>query len=406
MNICIVLGLFCFFHCLICINGRCVQSDYDNRNITAVVGQNVTFKCVQLAGCPRYVWRIFPANAIPHVDILDDMCNTNYKVCATENRNGQKVLRLTDVSENSAEYYQCTCAIEYRPPTAFSCNQLIVVCQAQVTVGDLFMTFNGSHTGSKETSVIDIPEDELVQVNCLGLSTFTTSCSEGSSTFTATRYHNNCIILCQSANGCTTKIMMNVLNRETTTTSSTHHRASTEAAVHHTATHIASTKAGTSYSKEQMSDACNCIPVVAVLLVSVSILVLGVGALSIYIRYLKTNGFPKPVLTNKAIFLQPGDATVSTYVNTDAGKATLCHTCVPNTEVMVSPMSITDNHEANCSASKRNVPNCDASGYEIPQNMDCTNEIKYETINEGGIKLTSSQTVDIKACRYDRYKLK
>ncbi|PIK40200.1 hypothetical protein BSL78_22948 [Apostichopus japonicus] len=297
------------------------------------------------------------------------MCNTNYKVCATENRNGQKVLRLTDVSENSAEYYQCKCAFEYRPPTAFSCNQLIVVCQAQVTVGDLFMTFNGSHTGSTETSVIDIPEDELVQVNCLGLSTFTTSCSEGSSTFTATRYHNNCIISCQSAKGCITKIIMNVLNRETTTTSSTHHRASTEAAEHHTATHIASTKAGTSYSKEQMSD------------VSVSILVLVVGALSIYIRYLKTNGFPKPVSTNEAIFLQPVDATVPTFASADAGKAATCHTCVPYAEAMVSPMSITDNLEVNYSANESNVPNCDASGYEIPKNVDCTNEIKYETIN-------------------------
>ncbi|XP_071833266.1 uncharacterized protein [Apostichopus japonicus] len=381
MNICIVLGLFCFFHCLKCINCRCVQSDYDNRNITAVVGQNVTFKCEQLAGCPRYVWRIFPANAIPHVDISDDMCNTNYKVCATENRNGREVLRLTDVSENSAEYYQCTCAHPNLPPTAFSCNQLIVVCQAQVTVGDLFMTFNGSHTGSTETSDIDIPEDELVQVNCLGLSTFTTSCSEGSSTFTATRYHNNCIISCQSAKGCITKITMNVLNRETTTTSSTHHRASTEAAEHHTASHIASTKAGTSYSKEQMSDACNFFPVVVVLLVSVSILVLVVGALSIYIRYLKTNGFPKPVSTNEAIFLQPVDATVPTFASADVGKAATCHTCVPYAEAMVSPMSFTDNLEVNYSANESNVPNCDASGYEIPKNVDCTNEIKYETIN-------------------------
>ncbi|XP_071833296.1 uncharacterized protein [Apostichopus japonicus] len=376
MHVYIFVGSLYFIHCCLSISPPCTETDYPDESTTAAIGQNVTFECEVDGNCPYFYWFIYLANT-SRTNLFERECKNSYKACHEKTYDGRNVLRLTDIDNRVAGYYQCLCASN--PPYAFACERLNVVnCQFEVRVNNVLM-FNSSNVGPTQTHVINVSEGEYIRVKCPKTSNRHNCPEDSSKMFTATRSHQNCFIECNCSRKGATWVTINVLQRETPTNSS-----STTVALHY----IASTTSLASYSKEEMTDgnhqqltACKCIPVVAVLLVSVSILVLVVGALSIYIRYLKTNGFPKPVSTNKAIFSQPVDGTVSTYVNADAGKAATRHTCVPNAEVMVSPMSITDNLEVNCSASKSNDANCDASGYEIPKNMDCTNEIKYETIN-------------------------
>ncbi|XP_071833312.1 uncharacterized protein [Apostichopus japonicus] len=368
MHVYFFLGSLSFIHCCMSISTPCAKTTYLDKYTTAVIGQNVTLECGICGNCSYFTWFIYLANT-SRIDLSVEQCNKRYKTCHTTADNGRNVLRLTDIDNSVAGYYQCLCAI-YSLPYAFGCEQLFVFCQFEVFVKNVSM-FNSSNVVHTQTDVINVTEGEDIRVNCPNTS-YSHNCSEDSSkTFTAAGSHQTCYIECNCSRIGATGVTINVLQRETTTTST-----STTASVRS----IASTKALASYSKEQMTDACNCIPVVAFLLVSVSILVLVVCALTIYIRYLKFNGFPKPVSTNEAIFSQPADATVNKYVNADAGKAATCHISVPHAEAMVSPMSTTDNLEVNCSASTSYDANCDASGYEIPKNMDCTNEIKYDTI--------------------------
>ncbi|XP_071833256.1 uncharacterized protein [Apostichopus japonicus] len=369
-----------FLRCVMCMS-QCVYSPYGTEETTAAIGQTAIFVCGQTTGCPSYVWRIYPQNS-GGISVSEGATNTVYNVHHETTPSGSNVLRVNSIDENSPTFYQCICRYPTTTAIAFACQQLTVTtfCQVQILVDSRLETFNASNVGPMEMSLFSVTEGEHVAVTCAETSTFKTNCSNiGSSNFTISRSQQNCLFECLYREICTAGVIVNVLHRDDTTTiASTDYSASVTAVTYNSTSSL--TYRDTD-SKAVTSGACNCIPVEAVLLVSVSILVLVVGALLIYIRYLKTNGFPKPVSTNKAIFLQPVDGPVSTYVNADAGKTATCHTCVPNAEVMVSPMSIRDNHETNCSASKRNVPNCDASGYEIPKNMDCMNEIKYETIN-------------------------
>ncbi|PIK56253.1 hypothetical protein BSL78_06836 [Apostichopus japonicus] len=291
-----------------CIN-PCVYSTYATKETTVAIGQNAIFACGQKQGCPSYVWRIYSQNR-GAISVSEGATNTVFNVNHDTTPSGSNILRVNSINENSPIFYQCLCTYRTTEPTAFACQQLIVItfCQVQVLVESRLETFNASIDGPTELSLFSVTEGEHVAVTCPGTSTFKTNCSNiGSSNFTISRSQQNCLIECLYGEICTAGVIVNVLHRDDTTTI-----ASTDYSV---AVTYNSTSSVT--YRDTSTDSGSYLPfLVGLLLAALTVLII-VVVVCVYIGYYKSNRKTKSIPRDNSTNPASIETAIPTYASVD-----------------------------------------------------------------------------------------